>query len=178
MLIGTHNSATGEASKGLLSYLVIPFARTQSKTLKEQCEAGCRYFDLRVKYIKSTLYFAHGLWTSKTTLEEGLSTLNKYIGIYAHIAYEGSLKDEDIPKFISDVEQLMCKYDNIEYIYIAVKKPTWRTLKSINPIQSIDRYVVLDGRSWHTYIPIPWLWDKLTHHVYTEDGVYNIVDFL
>ena len=46
--IATHDSATGE--KGMWYCIpLIPFAKTQSKTLKEQYDAGCRFFDLRVK---------------------------------------------------------------------------------------------------------------------------------
>ena len=40
--IATHNSSTGEKGKGFLSFLVTPFAKTQSKTIKEQYDAGCR----------------------------------------------------------------------------------------------------------------------------------------
>jgi hypothetical protein len=48
-LIATHNSATGEKPANILSWFLIPFCRTQSKTIKEQYEAGCRLFDLRVR---------------------------------------------------------------------------------------------------------------------------------
>ena len=49
--IATHDSATGEKSKGFLSWIGTPFARTQRKTLREQYEAGCRMFDIRVKLV-------------------------------------------------------------------------------------------------------------------------------
>lgn len=38
--IVTHDSATGEASHGLVSLLVLPFAKTQSKTIKMMLVAG------------------------------------------------------------------------------------------------------------------------------------------
>ena len=38
--IATHDSATGESGRGLLSRLVTPFARTQGKTIREQYDAG------------------------------------------------------------------------------------------------------------------------------------------
>ena len=50
MKIATHDSATGERGQGFLSWLVTPFAKTQSKTIKEQYEAGCRMFDIRIKH--------------------------------------------------------------------------------------------------------------------------------
>ena len=47
--IATHDSATGEKGKGFLSFLVSPFAKTQSKTIKEQYDAGCRSFDMCIE---------------------------------------------------------------------------------------------------------------------------------
>jgi len=40
MKIATHDSATGEKGKGFLSFLVSPFAKTQSKSIQEQYDAG------------------------------------------------------------------------------------------------------------------------------------------
>ena len=59
--IATHDSATGEKGKGFLSFLVTPFAKTQSKTIKEQYDAGCRSFDIRVREDKDGIIrCAHG----------------------------------------------------------------------------------------------------------------------
>ena len=43
----------------------------------------------------------------------------------------------------------------------------------------IQGFLPLDGRSWHTYIPIPWLWDRLYHrpHTFNADK-FTFVDFL
>ena len=60
MKIATHDSATGEKGKGLLSIIGTPFARTQSKTIEEQYVAECRMFDIRVKLIKGSFKCAHG----------------------------------------------------------------------------------------------------------------------
>ena len=64
MKIATHDSATGERGQGFLSWLVTPFAKTQSKTIKEQYEAGCRMFDIRARYAAGAWRCAHGVWTS------------------------------------------------------------------------------------------------------------------
>jgi hypothetical protein len=45
-MLATHNSATGERGGGLLSLLLTPFARCQSKTLVEQYKSGVRLFDI------------------------------------------------------------------------------------------------------------------------------------
>ena len=79
-LIATHDSATGEKGKGILSWLGTPFAKTQSKTIKEQYEAGCRMFDIRVKLIDNEWYCAHGLWRTKRTAYDKLEeTMPDYI---------------------------------------------------------------------------------------------------
>lgn len=75
--IATHDSATGEKGKGFLSWLVTPFARTQRKNIKEQYEAGCRSFDIRVRKDKDGIFrCAHGLWMSKKSATEILSEVN------------------------------------------------------------------------------------------------------
>lgn len=62
LLIGTHNSATGEKGKGILSWLVTPFSKTQSKTIEEQYNAGCTMFDIRFKQDKDKVVICkHGL---------------------------------------------------------------------------------------------------------------------
>ena len=78
--IATHDSATGEASHGLISLLVIPFARTQNKTIKQQYEAGCRSFDIRVRYSKKRRMWicAHGLWESVRPAEAIINEINKF----------------------------------------------------------------------------------------------------
>ena len=40
--IATHNSATGEKGSGIISWFGTPFAKTQSKTIAQQYEYGCR----------------------------------------------------------------------------------------------------------------------------------------
>lgn len=179
--IGTHNSGTGEKSKGFLSYLVIPFARTQSKTILEQYDAGCRLFDLRVKYNnKGDLVLAHGLWKSSKTLSDviyELSILNE--DCYVSIAYEGKLTGAKLEVFLDEIDQYTKYYDGIKVTQIAVKKPTWTDLKTINPVKTKQDFIVLDGRSWHTYIPIPWMWNKIYTNKHTfDEECYTYVDFL
>ena len=75
--IATHDSATGEKGRGFLSFLVTPFAKTQNKTIKEQYDAGCRSFDIRVREDEWGVYIcAHGLWKSKKSATEILSEVN------------------------------------------------------------------------------------------------------
>ena len=70
--IGTHNSGTGEKVANLLSWLLIPFCRTQGKTISEQYEAGARMFDIRIRKhgYMGTWHLCHGLFVTKKTFHE------------------------------------------------------------------------------------------------------------
>lgn len=181
--IATHNSATGEKGKGLLSWLVTPFARCQSKTIREQLEAGVTYFDLRVRFGRNgNLYLAHGLWLCKTSCEKTIWILSDHslfngCDVYASITYEGDPKDE-YARFFSWCEWIM-KTTNIKLTTVNVKKPRWRAIKTYNHIPYKQAYKKLDGSSWHTYLPLPWLWKKLYHNKPTfNEETYKMVDFL
>ena len=41
------------------------FAKCQSKSIREQYLAGCRMFDIRVRWHEGRLVCAHGLWRSR-----------------------------------------------------------------------------------------------------------------
>ena len=75
--IATHDSATGE--KGMWYCIpLIPFAKTQSKTLQEQYNAGCRLFDIRVKLHRGQWKCAHGIWITKRTAYDIFEQLNTF----------------------------------------------------------------------------------------------------
>ena len=175
--IATHNSATGEKGHGILSFLVTPFARTQSKTLREQFNAGCRSFDIRIRKTKRGWVCAHGLWTSKRTADNILQEISSFgERVEVSVMYEGGENKE----FEDFATRVRTKYPDIVW-------GTFTTKFGNYVAQLADReysggkqgFVVLDGRSWHTYIPIPWLWN----FVYTRNKEFNeetftFVDFL
>lgn len=186
--IATHDSASGEKAKNLLSWLVIPFARTQSKTLKEQHEAGCTSFDIRVKEVDNEWYCAHGLFKTKRTADSIMEELNSFgYGTQVCITYEG--KGTNNEAFLNKVHEWEKKYTNIIYGAIAVKYGDNSDLTHVhysileNAYEGyeggVQGFLPLDGRSWHIYLPIPWLWDKIYKrpHVFNE-VTYTFVDFL
>lgn len=179
ILIGTHDSGTGEPSKGLLSLLVLPFAKTQSKTICEQYNHGCRLFDFRVRYDNNSLRIAHGLWTSKSTLFDALYSLKDRHDWLCTITYEGSL-DNELAKqeFVQTIHTMfkICNNDKA-IVSIGTKKPwcpleTWKTIKTRDGFKPIN----FNNKRW--LIPIPWLWDRLYSrpHVF-DSSTYTIVDF-
>jgi len=183
--IGTHNSATCLPSSGLLSILVSPFACCQSKSIAEQFSAGCRYFDLRLRMVDGRWRFAHGLWESSACVEDVLGELNNlsknFIGkTFVMVTYEGSLSEHEGDSFLSSMINLFASYPSLTLTEVNVKKPKWRCLCRANKAPNYRQaYMVLDGRSWHTYLPIPWLWKKIYYpRPDLADGIYSFVDFL
>ena len=95
LLIATHNSATGEKPGSFWSWLLTPFARWQSKTIKQQYKAGCRMFDIRVKWVYDSWRCAHGAWYTKRSAASILNDINLFPEkCYVSVTYEGRLKDE------------------------------------------------------------------------------------
>lgn len=186
--ISTHDSATGERGQGFLSWLVIPFAKTQSKTIKEQYEAGCRMFDIRVKLIDNEWYCAHGCWHTKRTAKDILTEINNFTEhCYVTLTYECN-KDQ-IFLFSNVVQAFKEDFANIIWGGIAVKYGEGSHLFKVkyeyiepypkNYPQAERAFLPLDGSSWHILLPIPWLWKKLYHNkVEFNDKVYKYVDFL
>ena len=174
--IATHNSATGERGRGILSLLVAPFSKCQSKTLKEQYEAGCRNFDIRYKYsTKRGCYVcAHGLWESKKDLYDVLKEINSFGDCYVMLTCESGEEMNDM-----DMNLKLKSNPQIKFTSFNVKHPKWKVVKTINPVASVSKFKILDWRTWHTLLPIPWLWKKVYYDKpeFNED-VFTMVDFL
>ena len=187
--IATHDSATGERGNWW-SWLFIPFAKTQSKTIKEQYEAGCRLFDIRIRKVCGKWKCAHGPWVTSKTAEDIIKEINNFKDrCSVLITYEGGHKDNEL--FIAYVQKLKSLYPHIGYGGIAVKygkdasgvKVKYDYVleadKNWIDARTVQGFLPLDGSSWHTYLPIPWLWDRIYKHphVFNEE-YYTFVDFL
>jgi len=187
--IATHDSITGEKSMWY-STLLIPFARTQSKTIQEQYDAGCRMFDLRAKYVSGKWRGAHGWWYSKTGIEDVLKLLNKlsyYVEDPIEIAltYEG--KSKNSYKFRDQAKIWRAKYQNLVWANISAKysdsifKVNYEVLipAEDNARFGTQAFLPLDGKHWQTLIPIPWLWKQFYFkHVEFNTKQFQFVDFL
>jgi hypothetical protein len=179
--IGTHDSVTGEKGGTFLSWLVAPFSITQSKTLKEQYDAGCRLFDIRVKLHRGKWKCAHGLWVTKRTAIDIFDELNKMPGIMVSVTLEGGM--DDVEKFRKFMKQVKKHFTSIAWWYTAVKygkdstgikvKYTIIDKGEVRP-STKQGFLPLDGSTWHTYLPIPYLWKKL----YNDEPKFNEKDYL
>ena len=191
MKIATHDSATGEKGKGFLSFLVSPFAKTQSKSIQEQYDAGCRSFDIRVREDEWGVYrCAHGLWMSKRNATEILSEINSFPEpCQVCVTYEGCIDDSAYyglfeyycewckNAFFNIIWGKFCiKYDKRNSVKVSYREVIQADKNYEGGIQG---FLPLDGRSWNTYLPIPWLWDRLYHrpHIFNSDK-FTFVDFL
>lgn len=187
--IATHNSATGEKPMWY-SWIFTPFARCQGKTIKEQYEAGCRLFDIRIKLVGDKWKMAHGVWITKRTAESIIDELNSFDDrCSCTFTYEGDAKHND--QFLAFVYKLKSLYKHIKYGPVAVKygKDSNGIEVKYDYILDADadwidaptrsHFVALDGKNWQTYIPIPWLWKKIYYNKpdFRED-IYTYVDFL
>lgn len=194
--ISTHDSATGEKPRNLISWLGIPFARTQSKTVKEQYAAGCRYFDFRIRKKDNDWICCHGIFETKKTFEE---ILDEIPDGYIDITFEDDFVDNQVvetniytflskyfihtnttkQEFIDYIDYIVKKYPNIKLCSVNVKFPKWQQIRKDNNVPLKSAFLGLGGQTWHTYIPIPWLWKKIyfNNPVFNEDYFLR-VDFL
>ena len=172
-LIGTHNSVTGEKGRGLISAVAAPFSVCQGKTLAEQHAAGVRYFDLRVRQTSRGWICAHGLWESCRSLEDVLAQLSSYSNAVARVWYEGSAP----AGFVDQVEGWKRIYGGLDIVQAGSRRP-WRSLKTWRDVKVRHDYQALGFSSWHTFIPIPWLWKKIYHNSPEFNSTtYTMVDF-
>lgn len=187
--IATHDSATGERPLWWCS-LLTPFARTQSKTLYEQYRNGCRVFDIRVKRVGKTWRCAHGWWFTKRTFDDIMEELDLYARtdeIVVYLTYEG--KTENAEAFEKYVKNYVKKrYTHIRYGVVCAKygKESKGLKVEFEKLINGDVWIIskraflpLDGTTWHTYIPIPWLWKQFYFKkVCFNEDFYLFVDFL
>jgi hypothetical protein len=193
LLIATHDSATGELPTWW-SALLTPFARTQSKTIGEQIHNGCTLFDIRVKKVFGVWRCAHGWWFTKRTFKSIISELDFYAQcdktIRVIITYEG--KEKNASEFVEYIKDIKKQYQHIKYGPICAKygndtkgikvnysKPLIEEDKGWCPYKIRQAFLPLDGKTWHTFIPIPWIWKKLYYNkVSFNINAYKFVDFL
>ena len=184
--LGTHNSGTGEKGKGLLDWLLTPFARTQTKTILEQYEAGSRYFDIRLSFSAAfgSPEFRHGLWKSAakpgTVFEELHKAVEKdNIWIYLMVTYEGELPEKLSERaWVRWVKKYFEGWPRLVVTEICVKKPKWKTLwKGTDCPPYRQGYKNLDGSDLGILLPIPWLWNIITKYP-RKDGIFTFIDFI
>lgn len=180
--MATHNSGTGERSKGLLSWLVMPFSRCQKLTIREQFEKGVRFFDLRAKKTNGGYIVQHGLWKASMSLNEAIKTIGELAAstqetAYVILTYEGRLENANEEEmFKKDMHGIVSNYSYIILSSINVKLPEWRTLETVHPVYVKQSYTKIVG--WKILLPIPFLWWLLSKKEEFKDEYFTMVDFV
>lgn len=176
--IGTHNSATGEKGKGWLSWLVTPFAKCQSKTIREQYDAGCRMFDIRVKWHDGRFVCAHGLWRSERGAYGILDEIDRLGGCIVILTYEGSLSEHNKEDFIECAKLMKATFPNIIWREVCIKKG-WRCIiPSETEEKNTKDFATIDKSVTFALCPIPWIWKKLSRKHTFNENTYSLIDFL
>ena len=137
---------------------------------------------------------AHGWWFTKSTFKDIINELNFYAqcdnNIRVLITFEG--KENKSKEFVDLMKIIKQQYTYIKYGPICAKygndtngikvnysKPLINEDDNWCPYKSIQAFLPLDGKTWQTYIPIPWLWKKIYHNkVIFNTKEYKFVDFL
>lgn len=195
LLISTHNSATGNKGYGILSKLLTPFAKCQSKTLTEQYKAGCRYFDIRVVKDKRGFVTAHGLWRG-VALPNALAEIRNACEkgkepAYLSVTWEGDTtdwSDVKVRSFVSFVRNYVrCQNcDNAEQDWLLLttvnaKKPHGTTLWINDKIEQptvVQKFYGLYWFNWRVLFPVPAFWAWRYGKVNFNAEYYTQVDFL
>ena len=184
--IATHDSATGERSRNWLHSLGKVFAQTQTKTIREQYEAGVRYFDLRVD---RGLVLCHGLWKANKDFTDILLEMKEYVKdtVYIRVIIERKYDKEVIDELVKKIRNLVNLHGkHVKLTYIAQKIP-WRTLKEYRDIPFVcaylsvptpKEYLTLPYDDWKRYIPIPRILKMVTPEVEFNDERFTMVDFI
>lgn len=174
-LIATHNSATGEGAYDFKSWILTPFAKCQSKSILQQIQNGCNYFDVRIRYVDGVLRCCHGLYVIDATLRSVIAVLNTR-PCYVRVTYEGWCPNEGW--FVKEVLEVLHEHQNVTLVDIR-EKATWKTLwDSKLQIPCNEEYHALKWFTWKLLLPIPWLWAKLWKEHDFSDKHYTMIDFL
>lgn len=186
--IATHDSASGEKPINFISWLMIPFARTQSKTIAQQIESGCRMFDLHARKVNGTYHPSNGSFVIKRTLEDVIRQIDKVRGdVYVSVTYDSkNITEEEMKEFTTWMKKTKVKYANINWGPVAAKyldensEIKWKMLcKADKWPQQESKFIDVNGKTWHKYLPIPWLWKKIYNNKpQFNKRKYIYVDFL
>lgn len=136
-LIGSVHSFSGEPSQSLKDMLLVPFKRTQTKTVVEQFKSGVRLFDLHVRYNTKfkKFYPSAGYWSTGKALLQLMSELNKEVQLANTKIYYILTLDNEIDKENTDSLDIVAKFNTLSNSLNAFFKNCDLIEKRISPKQ-------------------------------------------
>ena len=159
-------------------------AKCQSKTIREQYEAGVRLFDLRVRFNKEGYFIlAHGLMEYRLgTLWESLNYLNEKKDCYVRVLLETSESDTKQEKrFRCWCDSTSFQFDDITFIG-GQRKFDWEKVydfKTKEPAMT-GFFSSMDGCKLNDLWP--WLWARIHNKevldAYKDYDGWVMMDFI
>lgn len=178
MIYGTHNSLSSYKVKNWWFKPLNFTSKCQSKTIKEQLDAGCRYFDIRLRLHKGKLYAAHGLMIYDITFQEFLNEVNSYnttdtiyyrILVEDAIGYNGVLYEEVVRQIA------ICVLDNFKdnVVWTRVMSKAGRGQTHENMDVSVDHFYYTGSIKRLLGLPYPALTADILNQVYLNIPIIN-----
>lgn len=150
-MLGSHNSFTYGKPKDLLSIIISPWSKCQTKSIYDQFAEGVQVFDLRLKYHKpqeqsilDKFVVAHGLYNPEVDWQSDLSLLNDLASqkpIYLRIILEHTKHSIEAElQFKKLVSLLQSLYPHLNFTGGQIKAD-WSTIVSLPPLPADDHQI-------------------------------------
>lgn len=151
-MIGSHNTFTYMRPSKRWMYLLIPFARCQSRSIAEQAKRGAMLADMRVRYVakERKWYVCHGLVTY-CTINDAISRIFETSIRRVRILIEGDCTVSDLMR----LQDYLSLYPEI-FFYEGKRKSNWTQVLHNLPSLLVYQYVG-SMQSWYGKI-CPWLY--------------------
>ena len=192
MILGTHNSGTGEE----LVWWQRPFSaifhllsRCQSRTIAEQLINGVKLFNLQVTYYRGEWRFSHGCSIYTTKLFDSIKKMKRHATKDKPIYYQIYLDKnfftgQNVKKFeelITTLKEYSLK-TNVKLLYAWVEGTDYYPYKSDINLDIAEHYwttVWAKDKPWYEKLPLPKRHAKKYNKEYRTNNThdYLMLDF-
>lgn len=188
-IIGTHNSMTFLCPAHWYGWFMIPFARCQYKTIKQQWNDGARCFDLRIRFTKrGEPYFAHGLYecTHKVKPADVLRLLYRLSfrdnqRAFVRLILEDPDRQNHNVVYFKKFCQAWRKYYSAIHFFGGNRKGDWAQIVEFDYKPNLTQYVgsmMEDARWYEKIMPFAYAWRRNKKNKQNPQGDIAIYDFI
>lgn len=190
MILGTHNSGTGEE----LVWWQRPFggifhllSRCQSRTIREQLDNGVKLFNLQVTYYNNKWHFSHGCSIYEMDLLETLKLMKKHAKPEKPIYFQLYLDKnffvgQNVEKFEELVDILKDYNRNVKMLCAWIEGTDNYIYKSDIKLDVAEHYWTTawaKDKPWYEKLPLPKRHAKKYNKEYRQNNTheYLMLDF-